>query len=72
MPAPLSRESEWNELVRANQTVQQKYTLARDESDHVTAAVYKRRWSRQQDLMRAFLAQLREPPAGRRDPGHQD
>ena len=61
MPAPLSREREWDELVRANQTLQHKYTLARDENDLVTAALYKKRWGRQQERMRAFLAQQREP-----------
>jgi len=57
MPAPLTREREWDELVRANQTLQRKYTIARDENDHVTAALYKKRWNRQQERMRAFLAQ---------------
>ncbi|MBV9833583.1 MAG: hypothetical protein JO055_04205 [Alphaproteobacteria bacterium] len=61
MPAPLSREHEWDELVRANQTLQRKYSLARDENDLVTAALYKKRWTRQQDRMRAFLAQQRKP-----------
>lgn len=63
MPAPLDREHEWDELVRTNRTFQQKYILARDENDHVTAAVYKLRWSRQQELMRAFLAQNQAPTA---------
>ena len=61
MPAPLSREREWDELVRANQTLQRKYTLARDENDLITAALYKKRWNRQQDRMRAFLAQQLKP-----------
>jgi hypothetical protein len=61
MPAPLSREREWDELVRANQTLQRKYAIARDENDLVTAKLYKKRWSRQQDRMRAFLAQQRQP-----------
>lgn len=61
MSGPLSRESEWHELVRANQTLQRKYTLARDENDMVTAALYKKRWGRQQERMRAFLAQQRKP-----------
>ncbi len=61
MSAPLSREREWDELVRSNQTLQRKYTLARDENDLVTAALYKKRWTRQQDRMRAFLAQQRKP-----------
>jgi hypothetical protein len=64
MPAPVSREREWDELVRANQALQRKYTSARDENDHVTAALYKKRWTRQQDRMRAFLAnQTRRPDA---------
>ena len=61
MPAPLSREREWDELVRANQTLQRKYTLARDENDLITAALYKKRWGRQQDRMRVFLAQQHKP-----------
>jgi hypothetical protein len=61
MTAPLNREREWDALVRANQTLQRKYTLARDENDLITAALYKKRWGRQQDRMRAFLAQQREP-----------
>ncbi|MGE0421628.1 MAG: hypothetical protein AB7O88_05155 [Reyranellaceae bacterium] len=67
MSAPLSREREWDELVRTNRSFQQKYVLARDENDHDSAAVYKLRWSRQQELMRAFLARQREPVAGRQD-----
>ena len=61
MTAPLSREREWDELVRANQTLQRKYTLARDENDLVTAALYKKRWGLQQERMRTFLAQQRKP-----------
>jgi hypothetical protein len=61
MTAPLTREREWDELVRANQTLQRKYTLARDENDLITAALYKKRWNRQQDRMRAFLAQQHKP-----------
>lgn len=61
MAAPVSREREWDELVRANQTLQRKYTLARDENDLITAALYKKRWTRQQDRMRAFLARQKAP-----------
>ena len=61
MPAPLTREREWDELVRAVKTLQRKYTVARDENDHVTAALYKKRWSRQQERMRAFLSRQSEP-----------
>jgi hypothetical protein len=60
MPAPLTREREWDELVRANQTLQRKYTVARDENDMLTAQLYKKRWKRQQERMRAFLAQQRQ------------
>lgn len=56
MPAPSNRESQWTELVRANQALQCKYTCARDENDFITAAIYKERWERQQDRMRDFLA----------------
>lgn len=66
MPAPLSRENEWDELVRANQMLQRKYAIARDENDLVTAKLYKKRWNRQQDRMRAFLAQQSQPAATRR------
>lgn len=62
MPAPLTREREWDELVRANQALQHKYTIARDENDLTTAALYKKRWNRQQERMRAFLAG-QHPPA---------
>lgn len=61
MPAPVNREREWTELVRANQALQRKYTSARDENDLATAAIYKKRWKRQQDRMREFLARQREP-----------
>jgi hypothetical protein len=64
MPAPLSREREWDELVRANQALQRKYSVARDENDLLTAKLYKKRWNRQQERMRAFLAGQR-PPATR-------
>lgn len=66
MPAPSTREREWDELVRANQTLQRKYTSARDENDMLTAALYKKRWTRQQDRMRTFLAQQRQPTTSSR------
>ena len=56
MPVTVKRENEWSELVRANQALQRKYTSARDENDLASADIYKQRWKRQQDLMRAFLA----------------
>ncbi|MBX3501324.1 MAG: hypothetical protein KF889_17940 [Alphaproteobacteria bacterium] len=61
MTAPLSREREWDELVRINQALQRKYTVARDENDLVIAKLYKKRWNRQQDRMRTFLARQRQP-----------
>jgi hypothetical protein len=61
MPVSSTREREWDDLVRANQALQRKYTSARDENDLVTAAIYKKRWTRQQDRMRDFLARLKEP-----------
>ena len=60
MPAPVSREREWTDLVRANQALQRKYTSARDENDFITAAIYKERWEHQQDRMREFLADHRD------------
>ena len=58
MPVTVKREDEWSELVRANQALQRKYTSARDENDLASADIYKQRWNRQQELMRAFLARL--------------
>lgn len=66
MPAPLNPKHEWDELVGANQALQRKYTSARDENDFVSAAIYKQRWTRQQDLMRAFLARQTGPEPRRR------
>lgn len=60
MPAPVDHEREWSELVRANEALQRKYASACDESDFSNAAIYKDRWRRQQDVMRAFLARRQD------------